>query len=236
MRAVDLTAGVDIEDSSASRWPRTCEHVRLRRNLSRKRGCFTNSRGAIDRKTAAEIRTMRWRNVALDSLLPSAGFRLDASAATADCRAPRHRRRIVRAGLCSSSGAGHGAADRHRRRGTSPMPMDERMERRFPQPVRVGDLIGLAACSMTALPRSASSGRSCARRRARSSSSSPTAAGSAGARVWSRCRSKSSASRAVNWCRSTCRAANTRRRRPGRSGDATVLAERRQHPHRTGPA
>jgi len=60
-----------------------------------------------------------------------------------------------------------------------PMPMEERMHRRFPQPVRVGDLI-VCPCSMTMIPRSALSERWYARRRARSGSLCLTADGSVG--------------------------------------------------------
>ena len=45
-------------------------------------------------------------------------------------------------GRILGAGPGHGAADRHGA-GKKPMTPAERMQARFPQPVRVGDLIGL---------------------------------------------------------------------------------------------
>jgi hypothetical protein len=73
-----------------------------------------------------------------------------------------------------------------------PMPMNERYLRRFPQPVRVGDLVGLPILDLNS-SRWAMSGRSCARRRARSSLSSCIAGGGVGSAGPLPCRSKWSA-------------------------------------------
>jgi hypothetical protein len=50
-----------------------------------------------------------------------------------------------------------------------PMPMNERMLKRFPQPVRVGDLIGLPVLNENSSTLGATSGKSCAPHRAISS-------------------------------------------------------------------
>src|SRR5262249_53327997 len=67
---------------------------------------------------------------------------------------------------------------------------EEKMQRRYPQWVRVGDLIGLQVLTTT-IARSVASAPWCALPAVRSSSSSPSADFSVGGSGWWRCRSRS---------------------------------------------
>jgi hypothetical protein len=89
----------------------------------RKHGCFTNSRGNLDRKGFV----MTWPVTATALLV---GLMLSADVTTSTANPP-----IV---LAQAMVPPTGTDDANK-----PMPMVERMNRRFPQPVRVGDLIGL---------------------------------------------------------------------------------------------
>src|ERR1700694_40 len=89
----------------------------------RKRGCFTNSRGNLDREVFAMT-----PSVTVTALLV-------ALIAATDATVPAATPPIV---LAQAMVPPTGMDDANK-----PMPMVERMNRRFPQPVRVGDLIGL---------------------------------------------------------------------------------------------
>jgi hypothetical protein len=95
----------------------------------RKRACFTNSRGVIDRK-----------NLGMSLHLPALGLAIGAAiglvvdANTAPTMAMAEP--ALMATQATVSSAGMGDADKV-------MTPEQRMQRRFPQPVRVGDLIGL---------------------------------------------------------------------------------------------
>lgn len=157
---------------------------------------------------------MRWRNVALVSLLATAGFSANASAAT-PIAAQRVIAQIIAQAMVQAMAQAMvpptGADD-----AAHPMPMNERMERRFPQPVRVGDLAGLPVLDDRA------STIGFVRQVVRTPQGAIELIVSCGGWFGRGSRLvavpiRSSASRAVNWCRSTCRAATTRPRRPGRT-------------------
>jgi hypothetical protein len=93
----------------------------------RKRNCFTNSRGKLDR----EEFVMTW-SVTASALL--------VGLITAGATMPAATPPLVPAPLVLAQAMvpPTGMDDANK-----PMPMAERMNRRFPQPVRVGDLVGL---------------------------------------------------------------------------------------------
>jgi hypothetical protein len=96
------------------------------RTTLRKRDRFTNSRGVFDR----ENRRMKSQVIALGLAI---GVLAPAHAAT-PVAANSHPLLVMAQAMVPPTGMNDAA---------KPMPMQERMLRRFPQPVRVGDLIGL---------------------------------------------------------------------------------------------
>jgi hypothetical protein len=94
----------------------------------RKQDCFTNSRGNLDR----EGFVMTWPVTATALLV---GLMLSADVTTSTANPPIVLAQVV---LTQAMVPPTGMDDANK-----PMPMVERMNRRFPQPVRVGDLIGL---------------------------------------------------------------------------------------------
>jgi hypothetical protein len=80
---------------------------------------------------------MKWRNLALVSLLAAAGLSANASGAMPNA-AQVVIAQIIAQAMAQAMVPPTGADD-----AAHPMPMNERMERRFPQLVRVGDLAGL---------------------------------------------------------------------------------------------
>jgi hypothetical protein len=106
--------------------------VRLRKAI-RKRGCFTNSRGAVDWENRPMICANRMWIVALVlALAPAIGLSARTPAQTPAESGPLPT-------LAQAMVPPTGMMDNEH-----PMPMKTRMLKRFPQPVRVGDLIGLA--------------------------------------------------------------------------------------------
>jgi hypothetical protein len=93
------------------------------RTIRRKHGCFTNSRGIFDR----ESNRMNLFVAATVSIL---GLMVPAAASVSVANPP-----VV---MAQAMVPATGMQDAEH-----PMPMADRMQRRFPQPVRVGDLIGL---------------------------------------------------------------------------------------------
>src|ERR1700732_2342930 len=93
----------------------------------RKHGCFTKSRGNLDRE--GFVMTLSVTATALFVSLIAANATMPAA------RPPLVLAQIVLAQAMVPPTGMDGA--------NKPMPMVERMNRRFPQPGRVGDLIGL---------------------------------------------------------------------------------------------
>jgi hypothetical protein len=96
------------------------------RRVVRKPKRFTKSRGAFDRESFG----MKVQAAALG--LAIIGLMASAAAATPDARL------VLAQAMVPPTGASDSPLDM-----SEPGPMTERMNRRFPQPVRVGDLIGL---------------------------------------------------------------------------------------------
>jgi hypothetical protein len=98
--------------------------------VTSKRSAFTNSRGAFDWETSLMIFANRMWIVAL-AVAPTIGVPAQIHASTPAKRSPLPM-------LAQAMVPPTGMMDAEH-----PMPMNERMLKRFPQPVRVGDLIGL---------------------------------------------------------------------------------------------
>jgi PRC-barrel domain len=113
--------------------------VRLRK-IIRKHGAFTNSRGAFDRENRLMMCANRPWFVALAlTLAPAISLPAHTRASTTAESGPPPRM------LAQAMVPPTGMMDSEH-----PMPMKERMLKRFPQPVRVGDLIGLPVLNQNA--------------------------------------------------------------------------------------
>jgi hypothetical protein len=109
------------------------------RILIRKRGAFTNSRGVFDWENCPMLCANRSRIIALALTFVSAGgfpAQILGSTLSECCSLPALAQAMVPpTGMLDAE---------------HPMPMKERMLKRFPQPVRVGDLIGLPVLNQNA--------------------------------------------------------------------------------------
>jgi len=95
----------------------------------RKRACFTNSRGVIDRKNLGMSLHLPALGLAIGAAI---GLVVDANAAPTMAKSEP----VFMVAQAAAPPAGMGDAGKV-------MTPEQRMQRRFPQPVRVGDLIGL---------------------------------------------------------------------------------------------
>jgi PRC-barrel domain len=103
-------------------------------NIVRKPNGFTNSRGILDR----EVRDMKRWNIAIGLaflLVSGSALAVRAAPVAASVDQPF----VIAQAMIPPTGMG----DEDKAMAAANMAAEERMRRRFPQPVRVGDLIGL---------------------------------------------------------------------------------------------